>query len=149
MASAQKPRKGDSTLIVPGAAHSATQILRAAQVKGKRAGDSQILRPERLRRSALSITAKFALIVSAAMAVSVLVFGFVLYGQLKKALNAEIDAAGVHAAQVLAAADVSTWLDFRGAYENTDYGGKELALAKGEWNQTDMRNLTQKQAEEG
>lgn len=133
--SAQKPpRKGDSTLIVPASpgAHSATQILRAAELKGKKPGDSSILHGERIRRTGLSVSAKFALIVSAAIALFMLVFGMALYSQQKGALNEQIDAAGIHAARALAAADISAWYQFNGAYENTDFGGYETAIAKGD-----------------
>ncbi len=143
MTTSKKPQKPDSTIIAqPGeiereraraaaAKVSATQILKA-DPRGRKGGDSGVVAPERIRQSGLGVAVKFALGISVTITVFMALFGAVLYTQVNKAMNTEIDAAGIQAVRALAAPDVTTWSRFHGAYDGTDYGGYEEEIARGE-----------------
>jgi len=137
-----KKRRLDSTVVsgtgarpASGDGLSATQILQAADAGRvrKRAGESSvILQGDRIRKHGPGIAVKFASSVSLIIGVSMLVFGLVIYNNMKGALEDEIDAAGVHAAKSLAATDYAAWLRFHGAYAGTHYGGFEEEIGRGE-----------------
>ncbi|MFG0316041.1 MAG: PP2C family protein-serine/threonine phosphatase [Planctomycetota bacterium JB042] len=138
---AAKKRRGDSTIIAkPGAGRdkiSATQILSAAQVRaakkgGGRAGDSSVIMTSRIRRSGLSISVKFALAISTAIAIFMALFGVVVLNNVKGSLNEEIDAAGILAARVLATHELFTWDEFHGAFTGTSYARWEQEIASGD-----------------
>jgi serine phosphatase RsbU (regulator of sigma subunit) len=144
MSQPEKRRPGDSTVIAgktEGKSQriSATQILSAAEARaikrtsGKKPGDSSvILSDERIRRTGLGVSVKFALAISTALAAFMLLFGVVVSGDLRDSLNEEIDAAGVSTARSLALADYFTWNVYHGAYAGTDYAKWEESISKGE-----------------
>jgi len=138
---ARKKRRGDSTIISkPPSGRdkiSATQILSAAQVRahkagGGRAGDSSVIMPQRIRRTGLSISVKFAFAISGAIAVFMALFGVVVLNNVKGSLNDEIDAAGIQSARALAVHDLFTWDEFNGAFSGTTYARYEREIARGE-----------------
>ncbi len=140
----KKAPKPDSTIIVkPGEvdrerAHaaaakvSATQILKADPRNRKTGDSSVILSAERIRKSGLGVAMKFALVISVTITVFMALFGAIVYTQVSKSMNTEIDAAGIQAVRALAAPDVDSWNRFHGAYAGTDYGGYEAEIARGE-----------------
>lgn len=144
MTQSERRRAGDSTVIAgkndPKAQRvSATQILSAAEARAlkrtgsRREGDSSVLlSSERIRRTGLGVSVKFAFAISAAIATFMLLFGVVVSGDLRDALNEEIDAAGVNAARSMALPEYFTWNVFHGAYAGTDYARWEEQISKGE-----------------
>ncbi len=140
MAASRKPRHGDSTIIArktgPENKITATQILSAAEVrakKGGRAGESSIILPkDRIRRAGLGVSVKFAMAISIAIAIFMTLFGFVIYNNLKGALNDEIDGAGVLAARALATHELFAWNEFNRAFSGTSYARFEQEISRGE-----------------
>ena len=137
MAASRKSRRTDSTIVSQRRDSkrdfTATQILSRDKVKGKRAGDSSVmLGGEKIRRSGLGVSVKFAIAISGAIAAFMLLFGLVIFTNVKKALIDEIDAAGVQAARAMAMPDFFTWNVFHGAYTGTEWGGIEEDISRGE-----------------
>lgn len=138
MAGSKRRRRSQSTVIARKVdlkdKVTATQILNAADMKGGRVGDSSVIlrEGERIRRAGLGVSIKFALAVSAAIAVFMALFGMVIYNNLEDALNSEIDAAGIMAARALATSDFFVWNEFHGAYSDTSYARFEREIATGD-----------------
>ena len=66
----------------------------------------------RARSSGLGVAAQFSLAMSGTIAVSLLVFGLILYRNLAGSLSDEIDATGVQAVRALAVVDANCWEPF-------------------------------------
>lgn len=144
MTNSERRRPGDSTVIAgkndpKGQRVSATQILSAAEARAikrtgsRREGESSVLlSSDRIRRVGFGVSFKFALAISGAIATFMLLFGMVVSGDLRDALNEEIDAAGVNAARSMALPEFYTWNVFHRAYAGTDYAKYEEAIARGE-----------------
>ncbi|MBI4881482.1 MAG: SpoIIE family protein phosphatase [Planctomycetes bacterium] len=141
MAAPKKPHREESSVLARKHALkdrvSATQVLSAAEMraqKGRRAGESSVIlrEGERIRRAGLGVSVKFALAISVAIAVFMLLFGIVIYNNVKGSLNDEIDAAGILAAKAVATPEFFIWNEFHGAFEGTTYARYQREIAAGE-----------------